>query len=739
MNIKRPLFKTASASLLAAFLTSAALPVQVLAAKQEQTKTQLFKTANSQLYQAQQLLDGRDDGDRAYELLRDLLKNDDTINEVSRRKIQKAADSIESFRNKGIFTRLFNNKRFEERPFLKARHLLAEAIMDSRVALNESSDSEVIFVEKLLSNFFFPGHGDKVVIHYPSASEFAFKTWAYTRENMFNAKVGESTEDLEDSAQDSMNSGNSSFGSNSSFGAPASARSMPRGGSRGMPSGMPSGMPGGFSTGAPDLGATPGLEGIAPQGFSATPEVAQPAAEGASEQDWLEFIDTIATSAAEVAQLNNAYNEINHRIKNRYLYQSMLMQAIAEPGSALLDPQLQEFLKAVRIEVKLGQTDAPGAEEISAYKAEFGEGIVKSNGGALSIDLSKLYGLDRPGTISNLELQLEKEKDGLGRASLSVISSVSGEDLMFLRFLQVAALGVKEGPRVSQSNIARTTVNLVDKIFDGLATFSNAIKGNQVGATSNAGSIIRAMRGFLGSFVKFPSKLYDLVGSGLNSKIGKKISHSIKTNEKIQSGKLMQGLVALAVAADLTTAVIEYQYLETGKEKRELVAETSARIAASATYLLPVVGQVAGVIDLTHLLLGTSIETADFYRGIGTLTRYATLAYYGHTPTTISLGKLEFKYRIPRDNVHLQLHGAWIENKEDAQAREVDLFLEMEEITRNNLVLLYRAHRQLDRGANSDFGERIYVYSQQYDSNLEVMKETQKTIKNEMEKIETYN
>ena len=146
------------------------------------------------------------------------------------------------------------------------------------------------------------------------------------------------------------------------------------------------------------------------------------------------------------------------------------------------------------------------------------------------------------------------------------------------------------------------------------------------------------------------------------------------------------------------------------------------------TYLVPVVGHVAAVVDLSHMVMGTGLETADFYRGIVTLSKYATLAYYGESPTTIALSKLEVFYNLPRNNVYLERHGGWIENKEDAEARQVDLFLEMEEITRNNLILLYRAHRSLDRGANNDFGERIYVYSNQYESNLEMMHQTEQEI-----------
>lgn len=680
MDTKSNLFRSASLAVLIA-VTSSTVPMQAFAS--EPVETKLYSTANSQLYQAQQLLNVRDGGDKAYELLRDLLKNDDSINEVSRKKIQMAANSIENYRDGNFLTRLLNTKRFKERPYLKARHLLAEAIMDSRVALNESSDSEILFVEKLLKNYFYPGHADKVEIHYPSTSEFAFKTWAYTKENMYRAKVGESTE---------------SFDGNTQSYSPSSA---------GMGMNQPD------ILGLPEVGNTP-----------------------EDEEAWLEFMEGLATSAAELAQIKSEYGQIQHRVMNRYLYQSMLMQAIAEPGSAIVDPQLQEFLKSVRIEINLGDTAEITEEEVKAYKDQLGEGIVDSSDDELSINLSKLYQLDRPGSISNLSLQVKKQKDEGDRTSLSVISSVSGEDLMFIRLMQVVAVGLKDGREMRTSKAGVFTISVIDKIFDTLASWSSSIRGSQPASASLAGKAINALRALGGGIFKIPQKVFDSIASLGQSKIGKKVLDKINSNKTIQNGNLMKGLVALGVIAEVTTAAIEYQYIETRKERLDHISETSTRVAATMTYLVPVVGQVAAVVDLSHMVMGTGLETADFYRGIVTLSKYATLAYYGESPTTIALSKLEVFYNLPRNNVYLERHGGWIENKEDAEARQVDLFLEMEEITRNNLILLYRAHRSLDRGANNDFGERIYVYSNQYESNLEMMHQTEQEILKELEKYQ---
>ncbi len=645
---------------------------QTSSADLKSKEVEIYQTANSQLYEAQRLLTGKDDGEAAYELLRDLLKNDETINEISREKIQKATNMIDKYSIGRFFSRMaghLNFTRFEERPYIKAKYLLAEAIMDSRVALNESSDSEILFVEKLLKNYFYPGHADKVTIHYPSIPEFAFETWALTNENIIAEKVGASTEVVENA-------------------------DMPLNGKNG-------------------------------KGYN---EI--------TEEEWIELVTIVGEQVLNWAMLRDEYSDVKKRVVNRYLYQSMLMQAIAEPGSVLLDPQLQAFVKQVKIEIDLGETQEVSPQEQAAYLSSFGEDIFKADDLGVSFDLTKLFGLERKGTISNLELNLKKSKSDPARTSLSLVSSVSGEDLMFLRYLQVATVGLKEAPVLLKTKAAQKTIHVLDKIFDTIATWSLAVAGPKATSPGVFNGIVHGIRVAGGWLVKIPKTAYDTIGKVANSKAGQAIGKTIKENPYLQNGSLMKGLVVLGAIAEITTAAIEYQYTETKREKLDLISETGARVAATGTYLIPIVGQVAAIVDFTDLIIDTGVETADIYRGVGKIAAYGTLAYYGYTPTTIELAKLENAYGIPRHNVKLALHGAWIEDLEDAQKRQIELFKEMENITLNNLIVLYRAHRTLDRGANTDFGEKIYEYSQQYDSNLEMMKKTEQTIQKEIIKFE---
>lgn len=117
----------------------------------------------------------------------------------------------------------------------------------------------------------------------------------------------------------------------------------------------------------------------------------------------------------------------------------MLLQALVEPGSAIIDPQMQAFLKGVRIEYQVAQVDMPTIKELYALNDAAGEKIVKREGNSLTIDLTKLYGLNRNDTFSALKIRLDQVQDQTDRAIMYVISSVSGEDLMFNKILQQAA------------------------------------------------------------------------------------------------------------------------------------------------------------------------------------------------------------------------------------------------------------------------------------------------------------
>lgn len=618
--------------------------------------TFMYPSVNTQLYEAQRLLSGNDKtkGDIAYELLRDILKNDRSINEISRKKVQEAADIIESIHFWKPIKKFFNTFRYKERPYIKAQFLLSEAIMDSRLALNESSDSEILFVENLLKNYFFPGHPEKVKINFPSPAEFAFKMWALTEENLVNARIGKPDEDLKEF----------------------------------------------FERNKKD--------------FIKDTEL--------TEEEFWELVKFAYEWGIDLLTLKEKYSSIERRIKNRYLFESMLLQGIVEPGSIPLDPHLKAFLENVTVKIELGKTKEMSKELQQLLVDNFGDKIIKKSKLTTSIDLSELYDMERRGVQSNLKLVTEKQKDEDSRATLSLVAGVGGEDLSFLRLLQLTAVGLKEGKKIATNPTVVKTVSFIDKLFDKLATFSGAIAGKNKKqkeiVVGGAAKLINMLREGAGGIVKFPSFMYDKIKAGLSTGAGKKLVNAINNNEFIQSGNLMKSLVALSVVAEVVTATVEYRHLESRSDKLDKISETSARVAGTLTYLVPFVGWGAAGIDLVDFVFGTGFETADVYRAISKYAGDKTLEKYGYTETTLMMGELEWQYNIPRHDVKLLLHGAHIQDLEDAETRHNKLFSEMANITLHNMIVIYRSHRQLERGANTDYGEKVFEYRQQYDSNI---------------------
>jgi len=657
----------------------------------------IFSTANDQIYQAQQLLNETKGGHEAYELLRDLIKNDETINDVSMSKIEDAADKIRNFHHKRFLTTPINSLRYQQRPYLEARFLLAEAIMDSRIDFNESSDTGIKFLENLLKNYFYPGHPDKVTIFYPSDAEFAFDTWALTRNNILKAKTGLSSEHVD---SDDAN--------------------------------------GGFSN-------SKMIDGNDLQ---------------ITEEDILAMLGSAIKVGVDYVLLKENYDNLNNRVKNGHLEKAMLLQAIADPQSVKLDPQLKQFIDKIRVKIDLGDTASISENEKQAYQEALGEDIFSNSNDRTSIDLTKLYGLNRNGTSSSLKLLVNKQKSKGDRTTLSIVSSIAGEDLMFTRFLQSAAATLRNGQTIVNSKGVVKTVQTVDRLFDYFASLSGQLSASagKMNEVSNYGRSLQSLKFGGAWFIERPSKIYDWIAAVSKDTVGKKFLNAINNNGFIKNGHALKWFAGLAVVAELVTATIEYQYLESKKEKGELIAETGARLSATGTYALPLLGKLAmfsgaqfttmrtyfipyvgaaaAVVDISHFLFGTKWETADVYRAVGYLSGKATLYYYGFNHTTLALTNLEFKYDIPRHDVKIKLLGSNIQSKAEALERQGLLFKEMENITLSNLLVIYRAHRELDRGPNKALGRKIHGYNDQYRSNLKTYREIHEDIQN---KIESYS
>jgi hypothetical protein len=657
--------------------------------------TSMVESSLSKVYRARVLLEDYRNWPESYELLRDVLKNDETLSKVARKKLQNAAGQVKSYLPGRWFSRTFNGRHLL-RPFLEASYLINEAIMDSRIALNTSSDSEVIFAEMLLKSYFFPGNEDQGQIEYPAYETYAFDLYALTAENIASARRERS--DQPDS--DLPNKDESEQ--------------------------IPDTTASRVDLDDRDLTRRYSLA----NGFIS------------------EIIDggvAIAEITKEVQSLIKRY-EVPNRVHNRYLPVAMLTQAIVDPGTALFDPQLQSFLKGVRLKVALGQSDKPGNDDLMALKSLLGNNAIVEKAGETRIRLGYLIDKQRgnPYLKSGLELSLQDVK-GSGRTILYAISAVSGEEQMMIRTLQMAATIARDADRAVKigSGVAAAIPALgklqslgslsLAKLLAALPAAANAV--NEMARPANSGAIgagLKSVAWALKGVVSLQN-----VGVKVTSVLSPKATQLLtaaKNNKYVKNGTATGVLTLVVAASQITVGVIEYRASDDQDRKDEIYVDTLSRVGATASYMLPVVGWAAAALDLGHAFLGVPVETADLFKGYSWAVGATTLWFMGTSETEVKMVEIEVGLNIARHDVFFRRWekraGDTIESCHDALT---GLRAETQSLALSELSFLYIAHRTFAAKTNYEFGERIEQHFRSYLNNRKAAEETQKAIQKKLD------
>ncbi len=657
--------------------------------------TSMLESSLSKVYRARVLLEDYRNWPESYELLRDVLKNDETLSKVARKKLENAAGQVRSYLPGRWFSRTFNGRHLL-RPFLEASYLINEAIMDSRIALNTSSDSEVMFAEMLLKSYFFPGNEAQGQIEYPAYETYAFDLYALTAENIASAR----RERSDQAESDFPNKDESEqTPDTTALGVDLDDRDLTRRYS----------LANGFISEIIDGGVA------------------------------------IAEITKEVQSLIKRY-EVPNRVHNRYLPVAMLTQAIVDPGTALFDPQLQSFLKGVRLKVALGQSDKPGNDDLMALKSLLGNKAIVEKDGETRIRLGYLIDKQRgnPFLKSGLELSLQDVK-GSGRTILYAISAVSGEEQMMIRTLQMAATIARDADRAVKigSGVAASIPALgklqslgslsLAKLLAALPTAAKAV--NEMARTANSGAIgagLKSVAWALKGVVSLQN-----VGVKVTSTLSPKATQLLaaaKNNKYVKNGTATGVLTLVVAATQITVGVIEYRASDDQDRKDEIYVDTLSRVGATATYLLPVVGWAAAALDLGHAFLGVPVETADLFKGYSWAVGATTLWFMGTSETEVKMVEIEAGLNIARHDVFFRRWekrtGDTIESCHDALT---GLRAETQSLALSELSFLYIAHRSFAAKTNYEFGERIEQHFRSYLNNRKAAEETQKAIQKKLD------
>lgn len=668
------------------------------------SRTKMIESSISKVYRARVLLEDYRNWPESYELLRDVIKNDEDLNPVIKSKLKKAAGQI-SRHLPGSWVRRAVNARHLLRPFLESSYLINEALMDWRVALNSSTDSEVPFVENLLKSYFFPGSESQGSIEFPDPSTYSFDLFALTPENIAKARRARSDEPTASDAP--TNSSRSLDNNNNSIPTPDNSSGSARVG----------------DLGSVELNAR----------FDASNG----------------FIKDVLDQGASIVEVTKEVQGViarfaaKKRVDNRYFELSMLMQAVSDPGSVLFDPQLQAFLRGVRLKLALGVMDSMNGSDFSNLRGLLGRRAVVQTPEGVRILLSYLMEKQESNPFQRTAMELQvNQVDGTGRSVLYVISTISGEDLMRLRTLNMAAVLARDFDKISTlvkhpslSPVVIRGMQLSHISFQKVmaALPKAAMLVNQMAHSSNNGVIamsLKAIAGVLQGAVAVQN-LGVKVTTEMTPRTAKLLAE-LKNNKYVKNGTVAGVLTFVVAATQITVGTIEYRNATDEDVKFEIYVDTLSRTAATMTYILPYVGWAAAALDLSHAFLGVPFETADLYKGYAWLWGETTLRLMGTSGTQLAYTELERKLILPRHDVYFKSKARCDNTRASCEAAIARIHAELQDTALSQLNLLYIAHRTFAAKTNNKFGRRMEDYARSFQQNRRIARDLENSLLQKM-------
>jgi len=664
-----------------------------------EVNARLYDSPLARLYKVRTLLENHTCWNIAYEALRDLQKNyKGNFSSSQKKKLNKIIKQVKWYGPRVSLGNSLRKVRYLVRPFIETQYILNELLMEFRPIVNLSNDSEILFVEDLIKTFLFPGFEEDIEIIYPPRSAYSFDIYSLDNQNLNNTKRGYK-EDLEDS-----NTSSSSY----------TGKSSQRDDYRISPVALKNGYHEVLNKGDISSSLLDSLFGIS--------------------------MDEISPVVEDLIEKHEKIRK--YRLKQRFLPQSLLLSAIVEPGLAALDPQIQDFLKEVKIKIKVAEVDLEKDElnETLSYLKELNYIITSADAKSLEskINFQQFLTLEDSSKPFQSELLLESI-DGGKRNALYFVSFIGGSSLDRLRVFQFISMMLKTSPDVlkfkkalSQSKHALVfSKALISDLSRFLLTVSknNVLTGKIVSAVTNMGSKLE--------FMKSMSKTAELLknAGGQGSLLGKISSNKFvtKTKEFSKSGKLLQTLVAITVAAEFSVGVIEYISTNDYEKKHDIYTETGARMVSSLSYLLPFgIGILAGSVDFLNFVGVSPVNSVDAVNGIVWGAKEVALMLHGTSHDKMVMDDIEISNGLPMDIKYFDSKLKHIrKDKESSSIHPMLISNYMSEYAYRNLVVLYLAHQNFGSKINNYFGNRIFTLHKSF---LETQKKYKYVLENEFVK-----
>jgi hypothetical protein len=409
------------------------------------------------------------------------------------------------------------------------------------------------------------------------------------------------------------------------------------------------------------------------------------------------------------------------RVTNRYLPQSLLVQALSDPATAILDPQLQDFLKGVKIKIPVADVSHSEANDlINIFKTKDND-YVKSSSNTPNdfvIDIKKLmndaYGAEG---VDLDQLLLEHHTDSNGNGSLYMVSGISGADLYRARFLQLFLKSAKAYlPIHSKMPWARANLAAFLKNIPSILTKLQSSQAKLMNSTSFIyqlfGVSLYAPQGFLTGTRAFGRLIQNY--PEINQAIDKFVEHPttkwISNNTK--NGNLMLALTAVFVASRLSVAVIDSSKSKDEIEKAEILTQAGSDSAAMLTYLLPYVGWPSILVDVAHDIGWLKFKTADAYNFLeNSIVNGLFAIKHDKTIDQMNIESLELKWNfLYNEEKHRYLQQKIVKNPENSNQLRLEIMNELQNLSLREILFNYEAHQIYFKKRNNFFGQSQEYY-----------------------------
>jgi hypothetical protein len=394
--------------------------------------------------------------------------------------------------------------------------------------------------------------------------------------------------------------------------------------------------------------------------------------------------------------------KIPDRVSNQYLKEAMLLQALTEPGSVILDPQLQDFIQGVRLEVPLLSTGSLDESELKEMVEALGSlASPLENNQGYRIRLRDLIERPQLGATTEMELLL-KQPTGSARMTLYVVSSLGGEDLSRLQMLQGASLLLRDTKLVAA---------LGSKVTQGKALSAFLAQVRELGRVMTAvgdatGPKVKALKGALSFVGRTGSWAGKTAGTA-----GTKLWGTLADQPIVKSGRLFTILTFVAVAAEVTVSSIEYAHAETDDQRRAIYINGHSRVSASLLYMVPYLGLGLVVVDAAHMFFGFPFETADAIRSLHYGAESAfTLLLTGKTSATLQLEQLEMRLGIPQYEVAFERFLRHSGEADDIRLNLIGNYDQLRNVALRHMSFVWLAHRGVAKQTNNAYGRRLELH-----------------------------